>query len=270
MAANFWTSNHCKEWLVDEKTVNLSYESKDFTSLEIRRLRLYFVEYIHRIGKSILRQPVISTAVVLFKRFYLKASFSEFDPRLVGPTMLFLAAKVEECSVPNFSKTLKQVDPSWPYRIENILECEFYALHYLNFDLIVFHPYRPLTQYLADVKMQDLLQTAWNIVNDSYRTDLSLRYAPYLIAIAAIYMACNFLQKDYSAWLHSLSVKLEASHHRQIIAITRELLHLYDEYSKTKTVDTTTEVLRKLDDYWKKKKNVGRTDPKVTKTQSKK
>jgi len=204
-----------------------------------------------------------------FKRFYLKASFSEFDPRLVGPTMLFLAAKVEECSVPNFLTALKQVDPSWPYKMEMILECEFYALHYLNFDLIVFHPYRPLTQYLSGVKMQDLLQTAWNIVNDSYRTDLSLRYAPYLIAIAAIYMACD-LRKDYGAWLNSLSVKLEASHDRQINAIKRELLDLYDEYSITKTVDTTTEVLRKLDDYWKKKKIVGRTDPKVTKTQSKK
>jgi len=265
MAANFWTSNHCKEWLVDEKTVNLSYESKDFTSLEIRRLRLYFVEYIHRIGKSILRQPVISTAVVFFKRFYLKASFSEFDPRLVGPTMLFLAAKVEECSVPNFLKALKQVDPSWPYDMETILECEFYALHYLNFDLIVFHPYRPLTQYLSD---KNLLQTAWNIVNDSYRTDLSLKYAPYLIAIAAIDMACTFLQKDYSAWISSL--KLEASHNKQINEIMKELLHLYDEYSQTKNVDTTTEVLRKLDDYWKKKKNGGRTDRKVTKTQSKK
>jgi len=260
---------------VDDKTVTLSYESKDFTPSEVRRLRLYFVEYIHRIGKTILRQPIISTAVVFFKRFYLKASFNEFDPRLVGPTMLFLAAKVEEYNVPNFLKSLKQVDPSWPYKMDMILECEFFALHYLNFDLIVFHPYRPLTQYLSDVNMQSLLQPAWNIVNDSYRTDLCLRYAPYLIAIAAIYMACNFLQKDYSVWLNSLSVKLEDSHHRQIIAITKEMLHLYDEYSKTKNMDTPADLLKKLDDYSKKKKlapqkEQGRIDLKVTKMQLKK
>lgn len=38
---------------------------------------------------------VVSTACVFFKRFYLNASFCEFDPRLVAPTVLFVAAKVE-------------------------------------------------------------------------------------------------------------------------------------------------------------------------------
>jgi len=190
-----------------------------------------------------------------FKRFYLKTCFTEFDPRLVGPTMLFLAAKVEECSVPNFVKNLKGVDPAWPYTMDSMLECEFYALHYLNFDLIVFHPYRPLTQYLADGKAPDTLQTAWSIVNDSYRTDLSLMYAPYLIAIAAIYMACNFLSKDYNAWLEkSLNVKLEDSHHRQIVAITKKMLRLYDEYSKMKSMDPPIELMRRLDDIFNRKK----------------
>lgn len=65
---------------------------------------------IHRIGKKLhFRQRILSTATVFFKRFYLKcaastneinlcrASFCEFDPRLVAPTMVFIAAKVEEC-----------------------------------------------------------------------------------------------------------------------------------------------------------------------------
>ena len=43
-----------------------------------------------------LRQRVISSAVVFFKRFYLNRSFGEFDPRIIAPTMLFVAAKVEE------------------------------------------------------------------------------------------------------------------------------------------------------------------------------
>ena len=53
---------------------------------------------IHEVGVRLsLRQRVISTAQVLFKRFYLSASFSSFDPRLVAPTLLFVSAKVEEC-----------------------------------------------------------------------------------------------------------------------------------------------------------------------------
>jgi hypothetical protein len=36
--------------------------------------------------------------------------------------------------------------PKWVYTKEDILECEFYCLNMLGFDLIVFHPYRPLMQ----------------------------------------------------------------------------------------------------------------------------
>lgn len=72
---------------------------------------------IHKLGKRMrLRQRILSTACVFFKRFYLKSvlafalslmppdvmlvsvhrrtNFCEFDPRLVAPTMLFMAAKV--------------------------------------------------------------------------------------------------------------------------------------------------------------------------------
>lgn len=45
-------------------------------------------------GKHLnLRQRIISTAIVYFKRFYLDQSFIEFDPYLVSITMLFLSAK---------------------------------------------------------------------------------------------------------------------------------------------------------------------------------
>lgn len=36
--------------------------------------------------------------------------------------------------------------PKWVYTKDDILECEFYCLNMLGFDLIVFHPYRPLMQ----------------------------------------------------------------------------------------------------------------------------
>jgi hypothetical protein len=127
-----------RQWLVrDGKSV---YEShpKDLTPFKSRKniwhLRLYFVECalslhvsfctsssrqrcvcadIHKFGKRMrLRQRILSTACVFFKRFYLKyalfppapslshcrltdrTNFCEFDPRLVAPTMLFIAAKV--------------------------------------------------------------------------------------------------------------------------------------------------------------------------------
>ncbi|KAJ7182619.1 cyclin-like protein [Mycena crocata] len=39
---------------------------------------------------------------------------------------------------------------------------------------------------------QNGLQTAWFIVNDTYRSELCLLYPPHLIAIAAIYLTCIF------------------------------------------------------------------------------
>ena len=55
----------------------------------------------------------------------------------------------------------------------HILECEFYLLELMDCCLIVFHPYRPLLQFLSDLnitKSDDPLSLlSWRIINDSYR-----------------------------------------------------------------------------------------------------
>lgn len=76
----------------------------------------------------------------------------------------------------------------FPYRTNHILECEFYLLENLDCCLIVFQPYRPLLQLVQDIGAHEdqLLALAWRVVNDSLRTDLSLLYPPYQIAIGKI------------------------------------------------------------------------------------
>lgn len=46
-----------------------------------------------------LRQQVIATATVYFKRFYARNSLKCIDPLLLAPTSIFLASKVEEFGV---------------------------------------------------------------------------------------------------------------------------------------------------------------------------
>lgn len=77
----------------------------------------------------------------------------------------------------------------FPYRTNHILECEFYLLENLDCCLIVFQPYRPLLQLVQDIGPHEdqLLALAWRVVNDSLRTDLSLLYPPYQIAIGKYY-----------------------------------------------------------------------------------
>jgi hypothetical protein len=79
--------------------------------------------------------------------------------------------------------------------MQNILECETYLMEQLDFNLTVFHPYKPLQLYIEQLKLENELQfvqTAWSFVNDSYYTDVHLQYPPYMIALAAIYMSHHF------------------------------------------------------------------------------
>jgi hypothetical protein len=59
------------------------------------------------------------------------------------------------------------------------------------------------------MQLNECLQMAWEIVNDSYRLDLPLIHPPYLLAIAAIYVTCNFQEKEYKAWFKNLNVEQE-------------------------------------------------------------
>lgn len=55
---------------------------------------------ISKLGKKLqLRQRVIATAIVFFRRFYLKNSYCETDPYLVLAACCYVAAKAEESPV---------------------------------------------------------------------------------------------------------------------------------------------------------------------------
>lgn len=72
----------------------------------------------------------------------------------------------------------------FPYRANHILECEFYLLENMDCCLVVYQPYRPLVQFVQDFGQEDqILPLSWKIVNDSLRTDISLLYPPYQIAL---------------------------------------------------------------------------------------
>jgi cyclin C len=47
------------------------------------------------------------------------------------------------------------------YSEKDVIECEFYALDVLEYDLILFHPHRPLLLYLNDFGLTDLTEMAW-------------------------------------------------------------------------------------------------------------
>ncbi|OEL25318.1 Cyclin-C1-1 [Dichanthelium oligosanthes] len=173
-----------------------------------------------------------------------RKSMSEYDPRLVAPTCLYLASKVEEstvqarllvfyikkmcgmsyyhiCDVFTWKNCTKQLFPSlsfscqgtgsddkYRFEIKDILEMEMKLLEALDYYLVVFHPYRPLLQLLQDAGITDLTQFAWGLVNDTYKMDLILIYPPYMIALACIYIASVLKDKDTTSWFEELRVDM--------------------------------------------------------------
>ncbi len=188
MAGNFWQSSHYQEWLLDKQEIEIG-QQRDLQALgqnldDLQKVHIFFANFIQCLGGECvkLRQQVISTAIVYYRRFYSRNSLGDIDPLLLCPTCIHLASKVEECGVVAPTSLISKCRQllrqkysgvfrrEYPYKALHILECEFLLLEMLDCCLIVYHPYRPLTQYVADLGQQEtLLPTAWRIVNDTYR-----------------------------------------------------------------------------------------------------
>lgn len=130
----------------------------------------------------------------------------------------------------------------FPYRTNHILECEFYLLENLDCCLIVYQPYRPLLQLVQDIGQEDqLLTLTWRVVNDSLRTDVSLLYPPYQIAIGCLQIACVILQKDMKGWFAELSVDMD-----KVQEIARAIVNVYDLWKAYDEKKEIVELLGKM------------------------
>lgn len=199
MAGNFWQSSHHQQWILDKQDLvrERQHDLQVLTEEEYQKLFIFFANVTQVLGEQLkLRQQVIATATVYFKRFYARNSLKSIDPLLLAPTCIFLASKVEEFGVISNSRLISTCQTviknkfgyayqqEFPYRINHILECEFYLLENLDCCLIVYQPYRPLLPMIQDIGQEDqLLPMTWRIINDSLRTDVSLLYPPYQVFI---------------------------------------------------------------------------------------
>lgn len=272
MAANFWNSTHYKHWLrkaetlLTEQRLSRQRENSPLNEEDINKADTDFPQLISQLAQvTNLRQRIAATAIVYFKRFYVRNSYCDHDPRLITPVSLYLAAKAEEHTL-QAKLVMAQMtniyasNHKYPYTTEHLYEYEFKMISSLNFDLIVYHPYRPLVQYCTDLRRTELLATAWPILNDSYQTDAILLYPPYLIAIACICMAGTVEDIDMMQWMKSLSVDT-----REVGDIVLMLASVYSTPKFSNTTVTFESVLNKLDVHFAGKVQPGDTSAKVRK-----
>lgn len=240
MAGNFWQSSHYQQWLIDKQDLirERQGDSDIVSDDDYQKIFIFFANFIQTLGEQLkVRQQVVATATVYFKRFYARNSLKCVDPLLLAPTSVFLASKVEEFGVISNSRLISTCQTvvktkfshaypqEFPYRIQNVLECEFYLLEMMDCCLVLYQPYRPLVNYVQDLGHgeEEILSLGWRIINDSLRTDVCLLYPPYLIALACLNMACVIRLKDCKQWFAELNVDME-----KVLEITRYILNLYE------------------------------------------
>lgn len=108
--------------------------------------------------------------------------------------------------------------------------------------LVVFQPYRPLVQFCQDLGAEEtILPVAWRMVNDSLRTDVSLLYPPYQIALSCIHIAAVVLGKDVKNWFSELHVDLE-----KIQDICKYIMGLYDLWRSFDEKKEMSSILSKM------------------------
>lgn len=222
MAANFWNSPQAKS-LVGREQLRQAHAGDRQAGLSVRQiadLHAFFVAYMQQLARSmaaesepLLRQRVVGTAAIYFRKFYLRCDFGAVDPRLIAPACLFLASKTEE--TPIHSKLLLHYARRLctkqgalpPPDLQQLVTSEAQLLEQLEGDLLVFSPYPSLSQFLLDSKLsasQKTSEAAWSILSDSYRTPLHLLHPPHALALGALSLAGVITQLDLRAWLQGL------------------------------------------------------------------
>ncbi|KAI8815294.1 cyclin-like protein [Cladochytrium replicatum] len=155
-----------------------------------------------------LPQVAMATAQILLHRFYYQASLKQFSIRDASMGALFLATKLEECprklrDITNvFHFLITQMggsEFSLPEIIHQeykdaLFQAELQILGKLGFNVHVQHAHGFMIYYLSSLGLtdrHDLVQRAWNYLNDSLRTNVYVCYQPPTIACAAIMLAAR-------------------------------------------------------------------------------
>ncbi|KAL5720671.1 hypothetical protein ACHQM5_013316 [Ranunculus cassubicifolius] len=150
---------------------------------------MQMANYIAKLAQYVkVRQRVVATAVTYMRHVYTRKSMTEYDPRLVAPTCLYLASKGEESTVEArllvFYIKKKYNDEKYRCEIKDILEMEMKILEALNYYLVVYHPYHPLSQLLQDAGMTELTQLSLHILISpilSDHSDWDFHFHPWIL-----------------------------------------------------------------------------------------
>uniref|UniRef100_A0A8C2UZA5 Cyclin-L1 n=1 Tax=Chinchilla lanigera TaxID=34839 RepID=A0A8C2UZA5_CHILA len=201
--------------LIPKERLSLTPSMEDGLDLSSETdLRILGCELIQAAGILLrLPQVAMATGQVLFHRFFYSQSFVKHSFEIVAMACITLAFKIEEAprrirDVINAFHHLHQLrgkrtpsplilDQNYTNTKRQVIRAERRVLKELGFCVHVKHPHKIIVVYLQVLECernQTLVQTAWNYMNDSLRTNVCVRFQPETVACACIYLAARALQ----------------------------------------------------------------------------
>ncbi|KAJ7999091.1 hypothetical protein DPEC_G00211810 [Dallia pectoralis] len=210
-----------------------------------QQLRMRCCEMIQAAGILLrLPQVAMATGQILFQRFYYCKSFVRHCAEIVAMSCVHLASKIEEeprrvRDVLNVFYHLKHskgkrtqapmpLDANYINAKAQVIKAERRVLKELGFCVHVKHPHKIIVMYLQVLECEKntkLVQTAWNYMNDSLRTDVFLRFSAETVACACIYLSARTLQiplPDQPPWF-----LLFGASEKDLKEICQRILRLY-------------------------------------------
>ncbi|XP_021901994.1 cyclin-H1-1 isoform X1 [Carica papaya] len=184
----------------------LSFEEEKF-------LRVFYEAKLREVCSAFFfPHKIQATALIYFKRFYLQWSVMQHHPKHIILTCVYAACKIEEnhVSAEELGKGIQQDH-------QMILNYEMAVLQSLEFDLIVYAPYRSVEGFVNDMeefnrakdeeieRLRDLHETAKLEVDKIMLTDAPLLFSPGQLALAALRTA-NEVHRvlDFERYLSSI------------------------------------------------------------------
>jgi len=159
-----------------------------------------------------LPQVAMATAQVLYQRFFFSKSFVRYVYEHYAMSCVFLAGKIEEnprrirdvINVFHHIKQARDNKPFTPVMIDqayanlknHVIKAERRVLKELGFCVHGKHPHKLIIIYMQTLDIADdtnLVQIAWNYMNDVLRTDVFVRHSPEAVACSCIFLAARRL-----------------------------------------------------------------------------
>ncbi|KAM1649183.1 hypothetical protein ACFX13_010531 [Malus domestica] len=215
--------------------VNADSRPKPINIEEEQFMRVFYENKLQEVCTNFhFPHKVQATALIYFKRFYLHWSVMLHHPKNIMLTCIYAACKIEEnhVSAEELGKGISQDH-------QMILNNEMIVYQTLEFDLIVYAPYRSIEGFVNDMEefcglednqLQHLKDAAKMEVDKIMLTDAPLLFPPGQLALAALRGANHVCRvADFERYLSSILSRQSSAH---TISELVEFLNAIDSWAK--------------------------------------